>query len=453
MTALCDKTAGTQVHDSYGAKDGRSLLLNYGFAVLDNAEPDGSLNDTVRVAIKFAPAENGDTQTELLRRERWGRGEVREAVLRCAPHLSYTFQPFVCLLDACRILCLDPSTGGEAGRHAARRRELAAATSGGLTNEDGAGEGTVEGEQDGEEELSDLDEEVALEMMDGFLDEEAEDLDELLDETVADVDEQDRGEDEAGTGTCAVDERGSSQASGPRVNAEAEGGGRRDGAPAEVAALEFLQTHLEALAAAYSLSGTCAKVRVRVCARVRALLVHACRQTDFVHMPLHATEDACRDILQHDGEQSPDGAASAEGDADTAAARRRRVMAARVCLVEQRTLRFFASAAQTVAAVLRPSTVQARLSQLERFRAEAAAAQKRLALLASGRLSSLLARTAPEQAVGLALALVKVRDATDDDVGVGGRAGCRYGLELWSKCETKAGRHQVRYANHVPAAW
>ena len=410
MTALCDKTAGTQVHDSYGAKDGRSLLLNYGFAVLDNAEPDGSLNDTVRVAIKFAPAENGDTQTELLRRERWGRGEVREAVLRCAPHLSYTFQPFVCLLDACRILCLDPSTGGEAGRHAARRRELAAATSGGLTNEDGAEEGTGEGEQDGKEELSDLDEEVALEMMDGFLDEEAEDLDELLDETVADADEQDQGgEDDAETGTCAAEERSLSQAaSGPGVIPEAEGGGRRDGALVEVAALEFLQTHLEALAAAYSLSGTGAAVRVRVCARVRALLVHVCRQ-GFVHLPLHATEDQCRDILQHDDKQSPEAAASMEGDADTAAARRRRVMAARVCLVEQRTLRFFASAAQTVASLLRPSTVQARLSELERFRAEAAAAQKRLALPASGRLCSLLARTAPEQAVALALALVKVR--------------------------------------------
>ena len=87
VTALRDLAPGVEVHNTYGAKGGRDLLLHYGFALVDNAEPDGSMNDCVRVEIKFE-AGGKDAASEQLRRERWGAAHTRCAVIRCALQVS-----------------------------------------------------------------------------------------------------------------------------------------------------------------------------------------------------------------------------------------------------------------------------------------------------------------------------------------------------------------------------
>lgn len=48
VVALQAIAQGAEVHDTYGAKGSGDLLLHYGFTITDNAEPDGSLNDTVQ---------------------------------------------------------------------------------------------------------------------------------------------------------------------------------------------------------------------------------------------------------------------------------------------------------------------------------------------------------------------------------------------------------------------
>jgi hypothetical protein len=51
-TALEPLEAGTTLQITYGAKGNAQLLFNYGFAIANNVEPDGSSNDVVEVQLK-----------------------------------------------------------------------------------------------------------------------------------------------------------------------------------------------------------------------------------------------------------------------------------------------------------------------------------------------------------------------------------------------------------------
>jgi histone-lysine N-methyltransferase SETD3 len=54
ITALKDLTMGRQVFDSYGKKCNSRFLLNYGFAVEDNRDPDGKCHNEVRLDFRLA---------------------------------------------------------------------------------------------------------------------------------------------------------------------------------------------------------------------------------------------------------------------------------------------------------------------------------------------------------------------------------------------------------------
>ncbi|EKX31766.1 hypothetical protein GUITHDRAFT_149078 [Guillardia theta CCMP2712] len=109
LTSLRDLGEEEEVYIAYGAKGSRELLLNYGFCVMDNVEPDGSMNDTVNAFVQYPPDEWAKIRSCVLadskaKLKRWGDEQKRFAPLRCAPQASYTYQPFTRLLDACRVI-------------------------------------------------------------------------------------------------------------------------------------------------------------------------------------------------------------------------------------------------------------------------------------------------------------------------------------------------------------
>lgn len=71
ITTLQPIVAGSQVYDSYGQKCNHRFLLNYGFAVEDNSEPDGFCPNEVPIALSMRE----DDPLYDLRYEFWMRGE------------------------------------------------------------------------------------------------------------------------------------------------------------------------------------------------------------------------------------------------------------------------------------------------------------------------------------------------------------------------------------------
>jgi hypothetical protein len=75
--------AGSQVYDSYGQKCNHRFLLNYGFAIEDNSEPDGFCPNEVPIALSMRE----DDPLYDLRYEFWMR--------RSDPTLSTIFLSMV----------------------------------------------------------------------------------------------------------------------------------------------------------------------------------------------------------------------------------------------------------------------------------------------------------------------------------------------------------------------
>lgn len=71
ITTLQPIVAGSQVYDSYGQKCNHRFLLNYGFAIEDNSEPDGFCPNEVPIALSLRE----DDPLHDLRYEFWMRGE------------------------------------------------------------------------------------------------------------------------------------------------------------------------------------------------------------------------------------------------------------------------------------------------------------------------------------------------------------------------------------------
>lgn len=66
ITSLTRLAAGQQVFDSYGKKCASRFLLNYGFAVDNNRDPDGQCHNEVRVTLRMkAPAHDPLHATKL----------------------------------------------------------------------------------------------------------------------------------------------------------------------------------------------------------------------------------------------------------------------------------------------------------------------------------------------------------------------------------------------------
>jgi hypothetical protein len=78
-TAHSNIATGETLRITYGAQSNAQLLLNYGFCVTDNMEPDGSCNDV----LQFEPG----------------------ILLRTGPR-EYTYGPFVKALEFCRMMLL-----------------------------------------------------------------------------------------------------------------------------------------------------------------------------------------------------------------------------------------------------------------------------------------------------------------------------------------------------------
>lgn len=57
ITSLQSIAAGSQVYDSYGQKCNHRFLLNYGFAIENNVEPNGFCPNEVPVALQLDPAD------------------------------------------------------------------------------------------------------------------------------------------------------------------------------------------------------------------------------------------------------------------------------------------------------------------------------------------------------------------------------------------------------------
>ena len=105
MRALVALQAGSEVHDTYGAKGSSLLLCQYGFALVCNLEPDGSSNDVRPLEL---PARNdGEVAPSLVYRP------PALAPLRIGPK-SYSFPPLVVAIDAFRAAAA-AGTGAGAG--------------------------------------------------------------------------------------------------------------------------------------------------------------------------------------------------------------------------------------------------------------------------------------------------------------------------------------------------
>jgi len=66
ITALQGLAQGAQIYDSYGQKCNHRFLLNYGFAVEDNREPDGFCPNEVSVAVSLKPNDPLAPRKQLL---------------------------------------------------------------------------------------------------------------------------------------------------------------------------------------------------------------------------------------------------------------------------------------------------------------------------------------------------------------------------------------------------
>ena len=55
ITTIKHLKAGQQIYDSYGKKCNSRFLLNYGFAVEDNADPEGQNHNEVRLLYSLRP--------------------------------------------------------------------------------------------------------------------------------------------------------------------------------------------------------------------------------------------------------------------------------------------------------------------------------------------------------------------------------------------------------------
>jgi hypothetical protein len=75
-------SSGSTLRMTYGAKGNATLLGRYGFAILNNVEPDGSCNDVLEIEIK--------------------ENEYRHHVKLQRGPKSYSYGPFVSFLELCR---------------------------------------------------------------------------------------------------------------------------------------------------------------------------------------------------------------------------------------------------------------------------------------------------------------------------------------------------------------
>lgn len=66
ITALQTIPLGAQIYDSYGQKCNHRFLLNYGFAIENNCEPDGFCPNEVAIFVRLAPDDPSAPRKQLL---------------------------------------------------------------------------------------------------------------------------------------------------------------------------------------------------------------------------------------------------------------------------------------------------------------------------------------------------------------------------------------------------
>jgi len=101
VQAATDIAPGECLRITYGAQGNAQLLMNYGFCLQHNLEPDGSSNDTLEFSSSAATASNGG-------------GGAPDIFLRTGPK-AYTYGNFVKALEFCSQQEQQRTNGGVAG--------------------------------------------------------------------------------------------------------------------------------------------------------------------------------------------------------------------------------------------------------------------------------------------------------------------------------------------------